>query len=614
LNKDRAPAWETPATRAGRSLLFSGLLAAAAFGAFHNSFSAPFVFDDLPSIPDNPTIRHLWPLSNVFHPPSGAGDTVEGRPILNLSFALNYALDGPRPAGYHALNLAIHVAASLLLFGIVRRTASRNGFPPGADIDWFAFAVALLWVVHPLQTESVTYVVQRAESLMGLFYLLALYGFIRGAMAPSGAGTVGWLGLSWTACLLGMGTKEVMASAPIVILIYDRTFVAANWTEVIRRRKFYYLTLALTWIWLAWLVIGAGDRGGTIGIRAGVTPWEYALCQSRAIVHYIRLCIWPQPLIFDYGKDFVGPLTAAPYAAIDVALIAGTGWALRRRPEIGFLGAAFFLILVPTSTFVGGTRQMLAEHRMYLPSAAAIALAVAAIYSRVGRRAWWLIAPCALGLAATTIVRNEDYRSNLAIYSDTVAKRPGNSWAHYNLGNILAAEGRTAEAIRRFNAAIRIDARLYQAHYNLANSLAEQGQLALAEASYRTALVLKPNYAKARYNYGNLLVQMERKQEAMEQYQDAVRIQPGYSEARENLGSVLFDLGRLDEAAANYKIALQLDPGSPEAHYNLGNVLIKLGRSAEGIAELQAALRSDPNFGEARDRLARLRADAIPNR
>jgi len=599
----------------GRSLLFGGIIAAAALAAFHNSFSVPFVFDDALSIPDNPTIRSLWPIAGVFDPPAGAGATVEGRPILNLSFALDYAVHGLHLHGYHAVNLGIHIAAGLLLFGICRRTMASREFQrfrsESTHADGFALAIALLWVVHPLQTESVTYLVQRAESLMGFFYLLTLYAFIRGTENQTEPRSEDhtWLGLSWVACLLGMGTKEVMVSAPLVILLYDRTFVAGSWSAAFQVRKSYYLALALTWAWLGWLVASAGNRGGTIGTSAGVTPGDYALCQAGAIVHYLRLSLWPHPLILDYGKDFVGPAAAAPWIAIDLALLAATAWALRRRPALGFLGAAFFLLLAPTSSVVGGTRQMLAEHRMYLPLAAVIALVVAALYSRLGRRAWWLVAPGVLVLATMTAARNTDYRSNLAIYSDTVDKRPGNAWARYNLASVLAEMGHTPEAVPQFEAALRIDPRYYQAHYNLANALASQGRIDGAASHYRAALLLNPAYAKAHYNYGNLLVHAGRTTEAAEQYEEAVRIQPAYIEAQDNLGSVLFGMGRLNEAAAHYRTALQFDPNITEAHYNLGNVLIRLGRTDEGIAELRTALRVDPHFAAARERLAELGAD-----
>ena len=171
-------------------------IALAALAAYHNSLSGPFIFDDRASIVDNATIRSLWPPGPLFSPPAGAG--VGGRPLLNLSYALNTAAGGLNVWGYHALNLAIHIGASLALFGIVRRTALRRG-ATGQGALFLGFATALLWSVHPLQTEAVTWISGRAESLMGLFYLLTLYCFIR---SMESAAPACWYALAVTACLL----------------------------------------------------------------------------------------------------------------------------------------------------------------------------------------------------------------------------------------------------------------------------------------------------------------------------------------------------------------------------------------------------------------------------
>jgi protein O-mannosyl-transferase len=207
------------------------VLVLAVVVVYANSLTGVFVFDDTPGIVENPTLRHAGNIGGLIAPPGDEAGTVGGRPVLNLSLAFNYVLGGTQVVGYHVFNVAVHLAATLLLFGILRRTLKeREG---GVAV---AFAVALLWAVHPLQTEAVTYVIQRAESLMGLFYLLTLYGFIRlsspeEASEQRGASPLVWGVLSVLACFLGMGTKEVMVSAPLVVLLYDRTFVAGSFHD-----------------------------------------------------------------------------------------------------------------------------------------------------------------------------------------------------------------------------------------------------------------------------------------------------------------------------------------------------------------------------------------------
>ncbi len=440
----------------GAILLAGGLIVLAILAAYHASFAGPFVFDDIPAISENTSIRHLWPLGPVLSPPHETGVTVSGRPVVNLSFALNYAMGGLSVGGYHAVNLLIHACAALVLFGVVRRTllqpALRGRF--GADALLPGLAVALLWAVHPLLTGSVSYVVQRAESLMGLFYLLTLYGFIRATEAGAARG---WWMLSIVACWLGMATKEVMVTAPVLVLLYDRTFVAGTVRSALTARWRYYAGLAASWLLLAGLVMSTGSRGGTVGFGSELTAWSYALVQGWAVVHYLVLTFLPQQLVFDYGtdlrKDFADVLLPLVVLA-SLAVAAILGW--RRWPASAFAGLWFFLILAPTSSVVPVASQLAAEHRMYLPLAAVVAVLVLGGFAWLGRSALAACAVLALVAGVLTEQRTRDYTSGLALWSDTVAKLPGNSRAHYNLGLALAKEGRMAEAMAQYEAVLRI--------------------------------------------------------------------------------------------------------------------------------------------------------------
>ncbi len=199
--------------------------------------------------------RRRWPPATT---------TLAGRPLAALSFAINYALAGRTTWPYHATNLAIHIAAALLLLGVVRRTLLAVGKSPRFSLACAA-AIAALWAVHPLQTESVTYIVQRVESLAGLFYLLALYCLIRQA---SSIGRAKWWSVSAVvACLLGVCTKEIMATAPVVLLAYDAIFLAGSIGGGLRRRWGTYLAMAATLIPLACLIAAGGWRGNG-GIRS----------------------------------------------------------------------------------------------------------------------------------------------------------------------------------------------------------------------------------------------------------------------------------------------------------------------------------------------------------
>lgn len=611
------------------------LLAAAIYAG---TLSVPLVFDDAPSIVDNPTIRLLWPPWVALSPPHGMGLTVEGRPILNFSLALNYAISGTRPWSYHVLNIAIHIGSALALFGILRRTlrwtgnAARSVEPGGASSSaatWLAFAIALLWTVHPLQTESVTYVIQRAESLMGLFYLLTLYCFVRAVepSIPSAPGSeIGcrpprvWLSLSVGACLLGMATKEITYSAPLIVLLYDRAVWAGSFQEAWRQRRRYYIALACTWLLLAVLLLGTGNRGGTAGFGIGISSWTYAKAEFQAVAHYLWLCFWPHPLIFDYGVHW--PETASevlPYAAVVGFLVVATGYCLVKRPAVGLLGAWFFSILAPTSSLLPGNRQTLAEHRMYLPLAAVLTLVIVAGYQGLRRIRWTGARRVGVALAlasgvticcALTVRRNADYRSEIVLYRDTAAKRPENTFAHYNLAKVLDESGSPEAAIPEYREAIRLDPNRSAPYNNLGKALADLGRWPEAIAQYRAALRLAPNYARAHYNLGEALLQLGQKAEAREEFSEAVRLNPADAEARDNLGGVLLELGRVKEAIGQFEAVLRINPGFVQTHYMLGNALMLQGRAADAIPQYEEAVRLRPDFGDARRNLDLARRQA----
>jgi protein O-mannosyl-transferase len=633
-----------------RLCAYGVVIALAGFAAYSNSFHGQFINDDLASIPDNPSIRQLWPLQGPLSPPHSYGCTVDGRPILNLSLALNYAISGTNVWSYHALNLLIHILAGLTLFGIVRRTLANQSRKEASPAAFLAFFIALLWTVHPLQTESVAYVIQRAESLMGFFYLLMLYFFIRGTELASAKGKVAksgersaavlvqvdekaarrlahiWFGLSWLACFLGMGTKEVTVTAPIMVLMYDRTFAAGGFREALRRRRRYYLGLAATWIFLAALMSGSGgNRSGSKGFGIGVSWWAWGLTQFKAIVNYLRLALWPHPLVFNYGTFWVGPGEAAPYALIVLALAAGVLWALlrpreagRRWQEIGFLGFWFFGLLAVTS-LVPGNGEMIVERRMYLPLAAVLALIVPVGYAWAGKWSFVFFSVLALAFGGLTWRRNEDFKTDLSIWSDTVAKRPGNADAQYNLGVACFDRGRVAEAEARYREALRLDPQNAEAHHSLANTLFHEGSTAEAVRHFKAALAARPAQASIHYDYGTVLFQSDETMEAIAQYEEALRLQPDYAEAHDNLGVAWAKLGRGPEAIAEFLTALRLDPGLLRAHVNLAGALAGESRFPEAAAEYEAALRIDPGFVAAHFYLGNVLcqegrfAEAIPN-
>ena len=580
------------------------------WAAYANSFSAPFVFDDLKSVIQNPTIRHLSSWSDLLSPPNNATGAA-GRPVVNVTLAINYALGGLDVRGYHILNTLIHALVALTLFGIVRRTLLRPVLRErfGAAAVPLALAVALLWALHPLQTESVTCIVQRTESLMGFFYLLTLYSFIRAVESPESRR---WEIISVAACLLGMATKEVMVSAPLLVLLYDRTFVAGSFRAAWLQRGRLYAGLAATWLLLIWLVAHTAQRGGVAGFGLGLSSWNYALTQCRAIIHYLRLALWPSPLVIDYGTGFVQELGEVwPQAVLVLALVAGTFVTLWRRPVIGFLGFWFFAILAPSSSFVPLTSQTMAEHRMYLSLAAVVCLVVLGGYRWLGSRVLpvWLV--LAAGAGALTLVRNQDYRDALTLWRVTVAQQPDNLRVHMNLGTALANVPQLEEARANFAFVVERDPDDDAARCNLGNVLLELGRPAEALPQCEAAVQLKPDSVDARVALGRALAELGRLEEAVVQGQAAVRLDPNSLAGHFNLATVLSGLRRFPEAAEEFAAALHREPKFPRAHNDLGEALVQLGRIDEARYEFETALRQAPDYAVARNNLNRLPASRV---
>lgn len=585
------------------------LLLGAALLCYANTLGAPFVFDDRPAIVENPSIRNLHDWRAVLSPPTTAGSAA-GRPLINLSFALNHAAGGLDPRGYHVVNVALHALAALALFTLLRRTLAapvvpeslrRNPTPP-------AFAVALLWTVHPLLTESVACTVQRTEILGGLFLLITLHAYAR---ASESGTSFFWKTTAAAACFAGVASKEIVAMAPLLALAWDFLFVTSSLRATLRARGPLLLALACSWLLLGWLVIAGGQRGGVVGFGHGVTAWEYLLTSCGAIVHYLRLCFWPHPLVLDYGTDVVRSLSPVlPQALFLVTLFALTLRGLFRREPAAFAGVWFFLILAPSSSVLPLVSQTAAEHRMYLPLAAVVALIILPLVPRLGRALWPAVAVVAIGLSLLTVQRNATYRTAVAILSDTVARRPDNSRAHSLLSQALAREGRLDEALAASREAARLAPASPEMLYNLGSSLLEMNRPAEAVTAFNEALRLRPDYPEAHCNLGAAHLALRHGREAFAHLQTALQLRPDYADAHYNLGNLFAQTGRLPPAIAAYEAAIALAPDRAATHFNLGRTLLLAGRAADAITHFEAVLRLTPGDPDAAAQLARARAAA----
>jgi len=443
------------------------------------------------------------------------------------------------------------------------------------------------------------------------------------------------------ACLLSTLCKEVAVAIPVIVLLYDRTFLAGTFAEAWRRRGSWHLALAYTWIPLGMNVWATGTRGETAGFGMGMGWWAYALMQIRAIIVYLELSVWPHPLVLSYGTAYASQAGLfLPSALVLAALVSITVYALWRSPKLGFLGAWFFIILAPSSSVVPVITEPMAEHRMYLPLAALVVLAAVTLFTWAGRRAPALVAVLAFAWGLLAFQRNHQYKSLTEISKSDVAALPANSSLHNNLAKGLISEGRVNESIQEFKLALALDPGNGKRENALGLALALNGQTAEALPHYLRAVELKPDDVVARVNLGNLLKEsgrlpeavveylkalhdkpdsaevrtslgsaynaMGQTEKALPYYQSAVALKPDLEQAHMGLGNTRALLGQWDDAAKEYDIALKLDPQDYYAHYSLGEVLVNSGKAAAARREFMEVLREQPDFAPARNALAAL--------
>jgi len=595
------------------ALPWAALIVLAGVLTYWNGLRAGFVYDDTASVLENTTIRSLSPFWAPLGAPTRSAPTA-GRPVVNVTFAVNYALGGVNPLGYHLWNLATHVLCALVLFGVVRRTLlnARGRIVPEGSTPAVAFVCALLWMVHPLQSEAVDYVSARTESTMALGYLLTFYCAVR-ALEPGAR--VAWTAAAAIACAAGMASKETMLTAPLLLGVYDRVFAFPSLGQAFRRRWLLYCGVCAAAV-IGVALIANAPRGGSAGLSANpglvarITPWGYLLNQSVMITHYLRLLIWPFGMVIDYGVP--RPMTfgaAWPYVVAVGSLALATVVSLARWSAVGFLGAWFFVTLAPASSIVPVFTEVGAERRMYLPAAAVVVLGVVAAWRwsvRAGAsRALQasVVAVAALFLAAASVARNSEYLSPLTLWQTAVDRWP-HGRARYHLGLELKRAGRRDAMYRELNEAV---GDFPEAHYGLGVELFEDGRYDAAVRELEAFVEARPlqlNVVDARELIGRALAASGRPDAAIEQFRTILRMVPGHANAHGRIADVMFSQQRFAEAAEEYRQFLAVRGEQVGSWTNYGISLSAAGRDEEAIEAFQRAAALDPRSAAAHRNLA----------
>ncbi len=585
--------------------------------AYGSAFPGAFVFDDAPNVSRN---RQIDRLSDFL--PGGPGWSAQpNRAVTFATFAIDRAIAGNDPTFHRAVNLAIHLAGSLLVLALVL-AAFRSPRLRGSAIapqSWAVGLVAgLLFVAHPLQTQAVTYIVQRLASLATLFYLLSTVLYVRWRLAREDGGT-GWR--SWLAyagsflsALLAMRSKEIAFTLPLALLLVEGVLFDGPWKRRLLGLAPFLAAMALI---PATLLLASAPPGAfqqdviePTRVQTDMARVDYLLTQFTVIARYLGLLVLPVGQTVDHDvavrTSLADPVVLGS-AALLLALVAAAAGLLvgasprRARPldpaaRLAALGIAWFFLALSVESSLIPIVDLMYEHRVYLPFAglsisAATLLALGIRRIAPGRTAVLTTAAgllLAAVLGAVTWRRNEAWASEVALWRDAVEKTPRKARPRHNLGVALDALGRRAEAMALLQEAVRLDPRYAQGHESLGVALADAGRTAEAEAHLRRAIELDPKAAGPWYDLGTLRFDAGRYAEAIPFFEQAIARNPGHAGAYANLGACWNGLGRPADAVRVLQGARDVVRDNPLALAQLALALAQLGDLAAARREAEA--------------------------
>jgi tetratricopeptide (TPR) repeat protein len=655
-SKSRPPTLPIPTLLQTHEILIVLVFFILGFFLYANTLESPITFDGKDAIANNPLVQWTeisWDgTKRLLFENSGLKSH---RPLPYISFALNYYFDQYNVAGYHIVNIIIHIITGILLyyFGRITLNISKlNGkHDPLSLIPLFA---ALIWLAFPVQTQSVTYIYQRTNSMAAMFYLLSLLLYAKGRLSGGGGKKWGLFIGAALAGILALGSKEIAATLPFFLFLYEWYFFRNLSRAWLKRCLPYLAGILFVFIVVAVLYLGIDPIQK---IMAGYGPRDFTLTervltQFRVVVHYMTLIFFPHPSRLNLDHDFaishslLDPISTITSLGIILALIALAIYLGKRAPLISFCLLWFFGNLVIESSVMG--LEIIFEHRTYLPSMLVFLMLVTLAF-RYLRSKWLSVGlMCAVLIifSAWTYQRNRVWGDNITLWQDCVNKSPKKARPHANLGDALVARGRLDEAIDRYSEALLQKSGhrfLYKVHNNLGVALFKKGKIEEAMVHYRETLRAKPDYAPAQYNLGDALVAQEKLGEAITHYSLALRLDPGLVAAHNNLGIALFKRGKIGEAIAHFREALRIKPDHSyayknlqvalakqesgreafsknqearktmqkdlDAHHKLGNLFKTKGKLDNAIKEYQEALSINPEFAPALNNLALVYVD-----
>jgi len=632
-------------------IFFLLLIAVVGLIAYSNTFNFQFVYDDLNNITDNPLIRQL----DNFIFPAGGYKGYLPRAVGFFTFALNYHFGGLNVTGYHVVNLIIHITNAILVYFLVVLTFNTPYFsgqrsalsdnPPSSPLKlrgdrgellsphFIALFSALLFVSHPLQTQAVTYIVQRLTSLATMFYLLSIVMYIKARLMTqksigNGLWVIGheenapvpftyhllpitYFSLSLLFAVLAMLTKEISFTLPLVIILYEFTFFRST----LKKKLFFVLPLLLTLTIIPLSIMGTdkplgeilSDLSGKFRVQTELSRWDYLFTQFRVIVTYIRLLFFPvnQNLDYDYPVYhsffeppvylsfllFLSIVGIAVYLLYKTRMMSNERSAVRNNPPSAYplplnpyfrlvaFGIFWFFITLSVTSSVIPIVDVIVEHRVYLPSAGAF-ISISAIgfilterlsvrLPKINKTAIPLFALIICVLSIVTHERNFVWKDELSLWQDVVEKAPRNARGHFNLGVAYNSLGMHDKAIDHLLTALSLNPDDPEIHYNLGLAYSDEGMTAQSIEQLKSALRLKPDFYEAHYDIAVDYMSLNLTDKAVEHLTMALKLQPNDPAAHNNLGIAYASKGEIEKAIEHFRAAIKLKPDFHEAYNNL---------------------------------------------
>ncbi len=591
------PRWH-PRRLTRQDLLWGFVLLLVTVVAYRHAWTAGYIWDDdvyvtqnqLLTAPDG--LRRIW---------FSLDSPSQYFPLVYTTFRLEYALWGLNPAGYHWVNIILHAANALLVWRLLLALRA-----PGA---WLA---AALFALHPVNVESVAWITERKNVLMGLFFLLSLLAWVRFLERETkGLGKYYWLALLFYALALFSKTTACTLPAALLLILWLKK-MPITLQRIRQIVPFVILGIAMGLVTIWWERHHQGTQGELFAIGLP----ERFLVAGRALWFYLGKLVWPVDLAFSYPRWTISTANPLDYVwLLAVAGLAAGVYFARRRfgrgPEVALV--YFAATLSPMLGFImlyTFRYSFVADHYQYMATIGPLALAAAGLVSAgkfLGRQRVILQPALYTALLASlgflTWQQCKMYSDSDTLWWTTIAKNPQSWMAYNNIAISLLQKGKTDEAIVHYNKALELDPNYGEGHYNLANALLRLGRTEEAVAHYEKALEIYPKNIPARYNLASVLDQSGRTEEGIAHYRKALELNPNNAAAHNNLGAALLRLGRVEEATAHYRQALALDPNNAQANHNLANTLVQKGRLEEAVTHYKRALQSNPRDAATRDRL-----------